>query len=98
MTAEIDDNDTVIDGQMASQPTPIRAITGPPMQHEHRRPLAMVRIEQLNVVRDQRHRHLKRPLSYAEQDSDCPTTGFRMAGASDAPFLNITDTQPWRTA
>jgi len=21
-----------------------------------------------------------------------------MAGASDAPFLNITDTQPWRTA
>ena len=49
------------------------------MQHEHRRPLAMVRDKQFNVVRDQRHRHLKRHLSDVKSGFRFPNHRIRMA-------------------
>ena len=60
VTAQIDDDDSVIDGEIGGQPTPIRAVARPPMQQEHCRSAAVFRIEDLNVVRNRHHRHFKR--------------------------------------
>jgi hypothetical protein len=41
MAAQVDDDDSVIDGEIGGQPTPICAVAGPPMQQEHCRSAAV---------------------------------------------------------